>query len=124
MDLKKNCQKFHEFECQSVHLSLSFLKRVQMLHCAFKDLYSRDIVSSQETKLLVRKSWASEVEFAFPFLFVLVDAILLSLDLQKRTLYKKNFRFSTLSSNIFAPYNQNLETYFVILVHFDFDYVI
>ena len=33
------------------------------------------------------------------------------------------FRFSTLLSNIFAPYIQNLEMCFAILVYFYFDYV-
>ena len=33
------------------------------------------------------------------------------------------FRFSTLLSNIFAPYIQNLEICFAILVYFDFGYV-
>ena len=33
------------------------------------------------------------------------------------------FRFSTLLSNVFAPYIQNLETCFAISVYFDFDYV-
>ncbi len=36
---------------------------------------------------------------------------------------KVQFQFSTLLSNNFAPYIQNLETYFAILVYFNFGYV-
>ena len=59
----------------------------------------------------------------FFILFGLVDTILLSLDLQKRTSYKKTFRVTTLLSNIFASYIQNLEMYFAILVYFWFGLV-
>ena len=49
-----------------------------------------------------------------------MDAILLSLTLQKRTMYKIFFWLLTHLSNIFAPYIKNLETYFAILIYFDF----
>ena len=59
----------------------------------------------------------------FLILFVLVDAILVNLDLQKRPSVKNFLKVSTLFSNIFALYIQNLETCFAISIYFDFDYV-
>ena len=53
-------------------------------------------------------------------LFVLMDAILLSLTLQKRTMYKIFFWLLTYWSNIFAPYIKNLVTYFEIMICFEF----
>ena len=52
----------------------------------------------------------------FLILFVLVDAILLSLTLQERTLVKKSLKLPT-------PYIKNLGMCFAILVYFDFGYV-
>ena len=57
------------------------------------------------TKLLVRKSWLSiKIGVDFFILFVLVDAILLSFTLQKRTSVKFSFKVSTLLPNIFGLY--------------------
>ena len=56
-------------------------------------------------------------------MFVLVDVILLSFTLQKRTLVKKFFKASTPSPNIFAPYIKNLGMCFAILVYFDYGYM-
>ena len=58
----------------------------------------RNKVSSYE-KLVIRSG------VYFSILFVLVDAILLSLDLQKRTSVKNFFQVSTLLSNMFASYS-------------------
>ena len=49
-----------------------------------------------------------------------MDAILHSLTLQKRTMYKKIFWLLTHLSNIFAPQIKNLEMYFAILICFEF----
>merc|ERR1712150_108214 len=59
----------------------------------------------------------------FLILFVLVDAILLNLDLQRGTSCKGFFWVSSLFSNNFAPHVRDLETCFAILVYFDFGYV-
>ena len=69
------------------------------------------------------KSWTKKVVSVFFILFVLVDAILLSFTLQKRTSVKMFFKASTPSPNIFAPYIKNLGMCFAILVYFDFGYV-
>ena len=68
-------------------------------------------------------SWKLDYKSAvcFLILFVLMDAILLSLTLQKRTMYKIFFFWLfTHLSNIFAPHIKNLETYFAILICFEF----
>ena len=70
--------------------------------------------------LFFSRSW-NEIHFrSCLILFVLIDTILLSLTLQKRTMYKKFFLLLTHLSNIFAPYIKNLETYFAILICFEF----
>ena len=74
-------------------------------------------------KVVYLKKLVFQSAVRFLILFVLVDAILLNLDLQKRPLVKFFFQVSTLFSNIFAPYIQNLETCFAISIYFDFDYV-
>ena len=50
------------------------------------------------------------------FLFVLVDAILLRMDLQKRTMYKFFFQVSSSLSNMFTHYIQNLEIYNAFII--------
>ena len=49
-----------------------------------------------------------------------MDAILLSLTLQKRTMYKIFFWLLSHLSNIFAQHIKNLETYFAMLICFEF----
>ena len=51
---------------------------------------------------------------------VLMDVILFSLTLQKRTMYKFYFWLLIHLSNIFAPHMKNSEMYFATLIWFEF----
>ena len=63
------------------------------------------------------KNWIREVGSVFLILFVLMEAILLSLTLQKKD-NVQSFFFLKQLSKIFAPCVKNLETYFAIMIYF------
>ena len=75
-----------------------FLQKVLKMQFVFRV----DIFSGPKTKFLVIKSWSSEVVFGsgvcFLILFVLMDAISLSLDLQRGLYFEKqNFALATIT---------------------------
>ena len=86
----------------------------------FKDLYGWGNPTRPKAKFYIMKNWNKKVLFVFLILFVLIDAILLSLTLQKRTLYNFFFLLFPHLSNIFAPHINNLEMYFAVLICFEF----
>ena len=104
----------------NVQRSLSWLSQNKL---QFKDLQSKDMVSGQAPKFLVRKRQSSEVVSVFGFCLFQRTPFYSALIYKKGHHTKIFFRVSTLFSDNFAPHIQNLEMYFAILVYFDFGYV-
>ena len=79
-----------------------------------EELYRRQFYWNLLPPYITNTNGNGRSDLYFLILLVLVGAILLNLDLQKRTSYKIFCQVFTLVSNIFAPYIKNFEICFLI----------